>query len=417
MVVRMLADPVRHGFEAALGVPPSPELLSTLSARQAAGDARTELPVELRADSHPLDLLTIEFVTLIFGALLSDDTIDAALRAEVGRLQVVAIKAALLDRTFFANRRHPMRRLLDQVSMLAIDVEIDVRTGSTYQLGLRAIIDELMRDFDTDLSVFPVAMQALDALHQRCRAPAIQAISSATTEIESAEHRERIQTTCLAEVRRRAGPRAPLEIRTFLETWWVQVLAECYGNTAPDTLCWQHRLAVADQLVWSVSSLGSAEVTRLALTLPTIMRDLRQGMDAVAMPLPEREDFFVKLMALHTHTIQRAKARAVTASEISLIPAEFTPAPPPVTQPRVAPLPANLRVGVVVELMMKGRATPMKLVWISSSRKTYVFSSQSQHAHAVPALALGDALAAGRARIVSKNEPLIDRLIQKLTHA
>ena len=404
-------------------VPPTPQLLAALSVRQAAdapgGSVLAQLDPKLRADSHPLDVLTIEFVALLFDGLLGDDSLPTTVRAELARLQIIAVKAAMLDRTFFASRRHPMRRLLDGMSTLGADVEIDSAEGSEFAVGLRIIVGDLIAAFETDLSVFAASMRALDALAEQCRAPMLADVEAAASNAETAERLEVIRMTCVAEVKRRIRPRAAPFVVEFLKQWWVQALVASHSRAAPREDSWTHRLEVVDALMWSVSTLGSTDVKKLALTLPTIMRDIRRGMDEANMPLSEREQFFAKLMALHTHTIARAKARAVatietSAGEPDAIAANDPIADEPPIDAATLQLLDDLPRGTIVDLKTGGHVRRVKLAWVSPSRKTFVFSSQATRTHIVPSIELADAFKQGRARIVTPRESLLDRLVGKI---
>ena len=127
-VTRMLADPSRYAMEATLtSTPASPALMTSLSALQSAAmpagggafDFMSALGDQVRAQSNPLDQLTIELVTMVFDYILDDKNVPETVKGEISRLQIVAVKAAILDRTFFARRQHPMRQLLDRVAEVA----------------------------------------------------------------------------------------------------------------------------------------------------------------------------------------------------------------------------------------------------------------------------------------------------------
>ena len=163
-IERSMADPAARGHREALAQPVPDELLRSLSANPGeavvpAAGVIARIDPDVRDRSHPLDLLTIEFVTLLFESLLGDDGLPASVRSEIGRLQIVAIKAAMLDRSFFANRRHPMRRLLDRIAVIANDVQVDAAEGGTFHLGLRALVGRLVESFAMRLEAIVEAMK------------------------------------------------------------------------------------------------------------------------------------------------------------------------------------------------------------------------------------------------------------------
>src|SRR5690606_16787532 len=67
---------------------------------------------KVKEDGTPLDQMTVELVSVVFDYIYADKTLAEPVKHQLLRLQVVAVKAALLDRSFFARRQHPMRQLI-----------------------------------------------------------------------------------------------------------------------------------------------------------------------------------------------------------------------------------------------------------------------------------------------------------------
>ncbi len=65
---------------------------------------------------NPTDKITIDVIALLFDYIFRDPSIPESLRNLFGRLQVPILKAALLDRTFFSDKKHAARRLLDHLA-------------------------------------------------------------------------------------------------------------------------------------------------------------------------------------------------------------------------------------------------------------------------------------------------------------
>jgi hypothetical protein len=331
-IAHLLAEPERHGFGPALETPATPSLLTTLAGHQrdqldgtAARQVLQAMSEEEKQKSHPLDVLTIEFVALVFDAILEDSEIAATVRAEIARLQIVAVKAAILDRTFFANRIHPIRRLIDRIAAIAVEPEIDTAEGSVFVKGLHVLVRELTAEFEEDLSVFTVGMKRLEALADAAREAAAKAVSESVAEIERKEREEFARAASIGEIRRRISPRTPEFVQNFLLSWWLNAVIAAYGaataanddgrdggaaNDAPgEDDVWAKRLEVVDALVWSVTLSHASQVNQLGTLLPRLMKSLIAGMDAANMPKPERDAFFKALMKAHTDGIVAAKAR------------------------------------------------------------------------------------------------------------
>ena len=318
-VTRMLADPSRYAMEATLtSTPASPALMTSLSALQSAAmpagggafDFMSALGDQVRAQSNPLDQLTIELVTMVFDYILDDKNVPETVKGEISRLQIVAVKAAILDRTFFARRQHPMRQLLDRIAEVAGDPDIATEEGSRFILELRAMVDYIVHKFTDDLAIFTAALDTLEQMVAENREARQQELAPTTSELERKEEAEIAHATALAEIKRRVTRKTPPFVREFLYQWWTKTLVDAYMKEREGDDSWTHRLGMVDALVWSVSPLRTGEIQQLASLLPTLMRSLLRGMNAIEMPADVRHGFFNQLMQAHTASINAAKAQA-----------------------------------------------------------------------------------------------------------
>lgn len=425
-VARMLSDPQRYAFEPALQIPATPSLVASLSEMQATlADAPvnflTALDGELRAQAHPLDQLTIELVTVVFDFILDDKALPQAIKAELARLQIVAVKAAILDRTFFARRQHPMRQLLARIAEAGTDPEVDTSAEGPFVTGLRAIVDTVVADFKDDLAVFTAAQERVDKLAAESVKVRAAELATKAKELEQQEQAEIAHASALAEVRRRIRRRTPDFVRDFLLEWWTRVLVDAYLKELQGDDSWTHRLGVVDALVWSVGSLRKTEVAQLASMLPTLMRSLLRGMNAVEMPGDARHAFFNQLMQAHTASINAAKAAtgettlpdAQAANDpASEAPAEeATPATPAVSGDYYLHAVKAMERGALVEFVAEGEPVRAKLSWVSPRQTIYLFTSAAGGRSLSPD-ALAQALRSGAARLVGETAGLMDRVVE-----
>jgi hypothetical protein len=435
-VARMLADPSRYSFEGVMDTPVTPALLDSLSRLQGASDIHggeglpatdflAHIDSAVRAQSHPLDQLTIELVTMVFDYITGDKTIPVTVKAEISRLQIVAVKAALLDRTFFARRQHPMRQLLDRIADASHDPEINTGASSPFVAGLRGLVDDIVASFTDDLAVFSAAMERLEKLiaddaqaRERELAPTAQSLAQK-------EKADISHASALAEVRRRVTKRTPTFVRDFLSTWWTRTLVDAYVHDREGDDSWTHRLGVVDALVWSVGPLRKSEIQSLAGMLPKLVRSLLRGMTSVNMPNDERHAFFNQLMETHTAMINESKVRTDPAApgEPSVAPADLGPVsegPAEAPEPEVTAAGGNIHVhtvmalerGTVIEFVEGEAAVRAKLSWVSPKQTLFLFTSVEHGARKYARDTLAEALESGRARLVDASAALMDRVLQ-----
>jgi uncharacterized membrane protein YkvA (DUF1232 family) len=421
-------------MEAALNdTPASPALMTSLSALQSATmpagggafDFMSALGDQVRSQSHPLDQLTIELVTMVFDYILDDKSVPETVKGELSRLQIVAVKAAILDRTFFARRQHPMRQLLDRVAEVASDPDIATEEGSRFILELRAMVDYIVHRFTDDLAIFTAALDTLEQMVAENRATRQEELAPTTNELARKEEVEIAHATALAEIKRRVTRKTPAFVREFLYQWWTKTLVDAYMKEREGDDSWTHRLGVVDALVWSVSPLRTGEIQQLASMLPTLMRSLLRGMNAIEMPADVRHAFFNQLMQTHTASINTAKAQAKapsvpTAADVAQVveaPVE-EPALPEEAAPTGAPVDdyfvhtaMALERGAVVEFVDGAAAVRAKLSWVSPKQTILLFTSSAAGARKLAPKAFAELLRQKRARVIEVSEALMDRVV------
>ncbi len=180
---------------------------------------------KVKENGTPLDQMTVELVSVVFDYIYADKSLAEPVKHQLLRLQVVAVKAALLDRSFFARRQHPMRQLIDRITQLAADPDADLAVGAPLVAGLTRVIDQLIAEFASDLTAFLVAIDRIDELSQQ---EATRRSVQIATQLKAAE-REEAYSLALEDARNeiaiRIDQETPTFIREFLLRWWTPVIA------------------------------------------------------------------------------------------------------------------------------------------------------------------------------------------------
>ena len=445
---RMLSDPETFGM-ADLPMPTvQPPLIEALhalqsSSREGAGAAplATELLDHARSKGSSLDQLTVEIVSLVFDYIYADRRLPDPVKQQLLRLQVVAVKAALLDRSFFARRQHPMRRLIDRVIDLATDPDADYGAQSTLVAGVADIVDWILGNFDDDLAVFDEAMARFDALAHAEGERRAARLLELTRQAERMEALAVAQEEASAEIALRIDPVTPAFVREFLYDWWSRALAQARIAGECGGASWAQALQAAEMLIWSVAPKTPEEIPRLASLLPRMIGSLLKSLKAVGVADEERERFFNELLRWHTRAIQDAKVGAgrtmpgtqsairigddgVARFDASAAEASQVAARRPVAAP---PRPAEnaevdaLRRGDLIELADEAGATQtVRIAWISPTRKLYVLSRFPDFGQSIDRAALVSWFATGRARRVAPHSAVdsaIDAIAQDDTIA
>src|SRR3569832_96435 len=79
--------------------------------------------------ASPLDAVLVDAVAMLFDVVFDEASIPDRLKAQIARLQIPVLKAAMLDRNFFSQSNHPVRRMLDAIATLSVHLP-DNETGN-----------------------------------------------------------------------------------------------------------------------------------------------------------------------------------------------------------------------------------------------------------------------------------------------
>lgn len=430
---RMLADPDIFAV-ADLPIPTvEPPLIDAITNLQATSATAPVIPTELLADladrarekGSPLDQLTVEIVSMVFDYIYADKRLADIVKQQLLRLQVVAVKAALIDRSFFARRQHPMRRLIDRISEVAADPDADLSPGAPLVKGLESVVEWVLLDFEQDLGTFDKARERIEKLAAEEAVRAGERIAQLTRDAERSEQVAQARDLARARISDRLDPDTPEFVRGFLDEWWSLALGEAQVAGAESAVGFEEGLTVAEGLIWSAAPKYPEDVPKLAALLPKLIKGLMTGVRMIAMPDDRRQAFFDELLKTHTRLIETAKQTAAAAaarkpSNLRMRPdgkIQFTPivqavravpqttdTPIPIEQRSALP---DLRRGDFIEVDDgKGEFLAFKLSWVSPAHKLYVLSRFPDEARSLERAQLAAMFQAGRARVVEGGSTL-----------
>lgn len=440
---RMLIDPSTFAM-ADLPIPSAePPLIEALNALQSmpqaatGGAAMAGLLDEARRKGSALDQVTIEIVSLVFDYIYADRLIPDPVKQQLLRLQVVAMKAALIDRSFFARRQHPMRRLIDRVSEAATDPDADVGPQSPMVAGVAGLVDWIIEHFESDLSIFDEAVRRLELLMEEEAGRRAARLEEITRQAERLEALSQAQEAASAEIALRIDPVTPVFVREFLYRWWSRALAQVRIDAADPDVAWANGLRAAETLIWSVAPKSPEEIGRLAAVLPKLIGGLMKGLAPLGMQAEERERFFNELLQWHTRAVREAKSAVAGATQPA--PAmQHTDADPltrtqPATAPAATPVggvgdaadgtgdarppgQGELRVdalqrGDLIELDEGSVRRVFRLAWIGPTRKLFVLTRYPDAGRSFTRGELAHLFEAGHARLAVADSAL-DRAIE-----
>lgn len=436
---RLLSDPDLFGvadLPLPIAEPPLLDALSSLQATAAGGQGAspeliTDIAQRARENGSPLDQLTVEIVSMVFDYIYADKRLADVIKQQLLRLQVVAVKAALIDRSFFARRAHPMRRLIDRISEVAADADADLGPSSPLVRGIEEVVESVLLRFDRELSIFDDARDRVEALAEEELARRAERIAQVTREAERVEAVVHARGLAMARLSDRLDAETPRFVRDFLADWWSLALAEAQVAGVAAVLDPAEGMSVGEGLIWSVQPKQPDEVPRLAAMLPRLINGLMRGVKMVAMPDERREAFFNELLQAHTRAIAAAKQTAAARRPTNLRMRsdgriQFVPVAPPSESVRIDPPTVearSIRLGELrrgdtleVDTTGDGRFRSFRLAWISPAQRVFVLSRFPEGAMSVDRAQLASMFDGGRARLAEGGSAL-DKAIESVATA
>jgi hypothetical protein len=364
--------------------------------------------------SNPADAISVDVIGLLFDYIFRDPAIPESTRALFGRLQVPIVKAALLDRAFFADKKHPARQLLDHLADAAVGAANDGAYRAAFEAIARKAIDQVCADFDIDVTVFREADRSLLAFAEQERQHSASALAGDVAEALHAEEDEADRAVVRALLRDRlAGLDVPFEVRSFIETTWADYLARLRREHGVDSPPWNAALETLDDMLWSIAAKErTSQKARLSKMIPSLIGGLRAGCKYVAVPAERSSAFFEALYQLHMAAIKPAPATpapipVATAEEAKE--AEVAAPSPPVN---LHDFVGEMVVGTWIRFDRPDGEIDARLSWVSPLRAKYIFTSRSRsHAIMLTPEELAWQLGSGTARLVVEPVPLWDRAV------
>jgi hypothetical protein len=257
-----------------------------------------------------VDLATLDVMALLFDQIFGDTRIPTAMKALIARLQIPALKVAVLDKTFFSRKSHPARRVLDLLGEIALGLGERFGPGEPLHDRIESLLLDLMAQFEDDMSVFDrVATELgeiLCALNERA-------------EEQSRHHAARVQRSEELNDARRfarealryrlAASEAPRSVARFLSSEWNKLLVLARLHQGEDGPSVRNLLKTVDVLLWSLEPKRTVEARkRFVALLPTLLRQLSLGMEMANTPPRVRQRVDAILLRHHTRAISNARS-------------------------------------------------------------------------------------------------------------
>ncbi|HMC16080.1 MAG TPA: DUF1631 family protein, partial [Albitalea sp.] len=419
------------------------------------GTHLSEHRASLLATTHEtVDKQIVELLSRLFEAVLSDARLPSAFRTVMARLQVSALRVALVDRGMMDAHDHPVWRLMNRIASAS---ETYIAASDPRMAALLAycetLVDDIARAPVQDALLYRHSLGRLDAfLGEQLREQQLRAEPAAET-LARAERREELERQLsqrLAE--QMVNIRTSAVIRRFVTGAWAKVLAESmlrFGEKVEPTLGY---LKAVDELLWSLRLPDHPQSRkRLVMLLPGLLQRLRAGMALIGLSDADQQPVLDELMGVHTEALRPGKGTPeaeLTPQEIvqrlrdESVPDTHSPSRPPFADSLIdlssmetvpadvlpaGPKPADdplkrvegMAPGERYRIFLHGRWTRVQLLWRSARGQFFLFAGiEPGGTHSVTRRALERLAEEGLLKPLedtSLMQRAVDGLVHKLT--
>ncbi len=201
---------------------------------------------------------TIDFIELIFDAIIDDEDISDAVKALLLRLQIPVIKASMSDQEFFIYDDHPARVLLDTIAESGVG--ITEHSDEMYK-QLDKVVTLILGEYDLSTETFQIALDNLNAY--------IEEQEKITREKEEEEQKQLLRKHARATVLRSlrattTGKTLPEAVHPLILKRWPTLMFNHYLSNGKENNEWVNIVLTLRHIVESVQPITSAEqLTRL----------------------------------------------------------------------------------------------------------------------------------------------------------
>ncbi len=196
---------------------------------------------------------TIDFIELIFDAIIDDDEISDAIKTLLLRLQIPVIKASMADQEFFIYDDHPARVLLDTIADVGIGISDH---ADEMYIHLDKVLSNILGEYDLTTEIFKIALENLNVI--------IEEQEAKSRAIEEEEQRQLLRKHARATVLKAlrattSGKTLPEGVHPLILKRWPTLMFNHYITNGKENNEWVNLVLTLRHIVDSVQPITSAE--------------------------------------------------------------------------------------------------------------------------------------------------------------
>lgn len=267
----------------------------------------------------------IDIVSMLFDFILDDRNVHSEIKSIIGRLQIPMLKVGLVDRSFFSNKKHPARILLNEIARAGISWDPSDKNAEQMLEKIESICNEVNENFKDDASIFNLLLNDFEQFRATIQRRA-DIFERRTREAEEgkakAESARAVVNRTLEKIC--FEKHVPDAAKDILKNVWVNVL---FLERLKDSKAgWEKVCQIAKLLVWSVQPVASAQgLEKLVSRIPSLVKNLRKGFEIISLSPIDGTRMLEELESTHREIIKKAQERIESEKEEEIL--RLQPAP------------------------------------------------------------------------------------------
>lgn len=276
---------------------------------------------ELGVPAMAPEALAIDTLALVFETIFDHPDLPDALKSIISSLQITMLKLAMRDSGFFTDPAHPARRLIDRMGVAMQGLPLDVSPRHPVCRQLFGMAAHIRGNYTGDLAIFDSPLSQLDALIAAQKSSLIAASEVYLPLLRQLDRRDQAVAESRRVLDQQIAKGIPESIREFVEKTWGRVLQKIWLEKGSGSSEWQAYSQVIDDLLWTFQPKQEADDRKaLARRLPEMLKMLKAGMDAVAVPAEAQAAFLDASFALQTQALRASQVVVPTEEKGDIAP-------------------------------------------------------------------------------------------------
>lgn len=200
-----------------------------------------------------VDEKTIDFIEMLFEAIIADDTISEPVTNLLLRLQIPLIKVAMIDENFFGASEHPCKTTLNMLAYLGRGIA--ERSDPLFS-KLEQVVESILNEFDVDLDSFENALAMLEKIER----DEISRSAEIEMETQKAVLHAHARDMVLAELQQHAkNQQLPKVSQKLILKHWSTLMFHRYIKFGKQSEQWLQASSTARQLIQLLQPIASSQ--------------------------------------------------------------------------------------------------------------------------------------------------------------